>query len=247
MARAPKLHKTVCWDSCAWIAYIQGEQRLQSDGSIEDRGALCRAVLDSAAKGTIAVYTSALSLAEVNKQPARTPPGVDRLKDFFENDYITIVQLDRHLGEMARGFVQAGYAGLKPLDAVHLASAVASNVDELNTFDDALLALDGRITKADGTPLEICKPSLGGPEPPLFDTSVAQVAAGADDEEAGTTEAQDPKEAAPASSGADREVAVEDLMEHDLPLRELELNATADPQMGPEAGDSHDATGEAAT
>jgi predicted nucleic acid-binding protein len=191
MARAPKRHKKVCWDSCAWIAYIQDEKIPLSNGSVENRGALCRAVLDSAAKGATDIYTSALSLAEVNKQPTGTPPGTDKLKDFFENDYIVIVQLNRYLGEMARSFIQAGHAGLKPLDAVHLASAVISNVDELNTFDIALLALDGKITKSDGSPLEICKPSMGGPPPPLFET-VAQD--GADDDEQ-AEQAETPTEA----------------------------------------------------
>jgi hypothetical protein len=48
--------------------------------------------------------------------------------------------------------------GLKPPDAAHLATALISNVDEMHTFDTKLLSLDGKLDKADGTKLKICKP-----------------------------------------------------------------------------------------
>jgi predicted nucleic acid-binding protein len=139
---------------------------------------MCRAVIDDAGKGAIDIFTSALSLAEVSKQPPGTLGGVDKIKDFFENDYIVVVQLDRRTGELAREFMQKGYAGLKPLDAVHLASAARANVEEMHTFDQKLLDLDEKITKADGTPLRICKPSMGGPALPLLDSSGQEEEAG---------------------------------------------------------------------
>ena len=66
--------------------------------------------------------------------------------------------------------MQGGYAGLKPLDAVHVASALLANVDEMHTFDDKLLRLNERIDKKDGKRLRICKPSMGGPALPLLET-----------------------------------------------------------------------------
>jgi hypothetical protein len=43
----------VAWDSCTWIAHIQGERILGPDGKtvVEDRGAMCRPVLDAAERG----------------------------------------------------------------------------------------------------------------------------------------------------------------------------------------------------
>ena len=169
MAQPPK-HRKIYWDSCAWIAQISSERRTLADGSIENRGALCRAVIDSAEKGATEVFTSALALAEVSKQAPGTPTGTDKVKEFFQNDYIIVVQLDRKTGELARDFMQQGWAGLKPPDAVHLASAVRANVDEMHTFDQKLLNLDGKFVKSDGTLLKICKPSLGGPPLPLLET-----------------------------------------------------------------------------
>ena len=60
--------------------------------------------------------------------------------------------------------------GLKPPDASHLASAIIANVDEMHTFDDDLLELDGKVQRIDGTDLKICKPSMGGPALPLLES-----------------------------------------------------------------------------
>jgi hypothetical protein len=63
----------------------------------------------------------------------------------------------------------AGHSGLKPPDAIHLATACVANADELHTFDDRLLALDGAIDRSDGTRLVIKKPAVPAPPAPLLD------------------------------------------------------------------------------
>ena len=65
--------------------------------------------------------------------------------------------------------MQRGYSKLKPPDASHIAAAAIALVDEMHTFDDKLLGLDGRIDKGDGTTLRICKPSMGRPPLPLLE------------------------------------------------------------------------------
>jgi predicted nucleic acid-binding protein len=169
MARFPRRPKKVYWDACAWIAQISNQKVPLPDGSIEDRGSLCRAVVADAEKGATEIFTSALSLAEVSKLPSDVPGAGDKIKQFFENDFIVIIQLDRRTGEFARDLMQLGYPGLKPPDAVHLASASIANAEEMHTFDGKLLRLDQKIMKADGVPLRICKPSMGGPPLPLLD------------------------------------------------------------------------------
>ena len=175
MARSPnRKFRRVYWDSCGWISLIQNEIDVPLiGGGVENRAALARAVLDDAVKGSTEILTSSLSFSEVNK-PSPTPSGfvgsADKLAAFFENDFIVIVMLDRQIGELSRKLMQLGYPGLKPLDAVHVASALTTNVDEMHTFDDKLLKLNDRIDKQDGRPLKICKPSMGGPPLPLLDT-----------------------------------------------------------------------------
>jgi len=78
MATSPS---RVAWDSCTWIAHIQREKILAPDGKtvIEDRGAMCRLVLDAAERGVIEIIVSAISLVEVLARN-RTGPGRGRCR-----------------------------------------------------------------------------------------------------------------------------------------------------------------------
>lgn len=161
----------VCWDACAWIALIQDEKIRGPGGQLtEDRGAMCRAVIDLAKKGKIEIVTSALSLAEVCKNRDIKDADTSKISAFFEHEFVLLSNLDRTVGERARTLMMAGLPGLKPADACHLATAaVAPNVAEMHTFDTDLLALDSKIEKADKAMLRICKPDASvGAEPPLL-------------------------------------------------------------------------------
>jgi predicted nucleic acid-binding protein len=166
MANAPK---RVYWDACAWIAYIQKEKIRKDGRTIEDREQMCREVLEAAKKGSFEIATSALTYVEVCKEPTVRDKGSDKIAQFFENDYILPVNLDRLVGERARELMLKGFSKLKPPDAVHLASASLAKCEEMHTFDDKLLALDGQIGKPDGTKLRIRKPSASTAPAPLLD------------------------------------------------------------------------------
>jgi predicted nucleic acid-binding protein len=150
--------------------------KIQNDKGqiIEDRYSMCRSVIQVAEKGQIEIATSTLSLAEVNKNPAGAKPSEDKIAAYFERDYVLLVNLDTAVGERARLLMQAGFAGLKPADACHLATAITASVDEFHTFDGRLLNLNDLITNVDGTKLTICKPDPGGKSMPLLDALAKQ-------------------------------------------------------------------------
>lgn len=128
--------KRYSWDACTWIAMIVQEQAKLKDGSTENRAKLCNHIIDLASKKQVEIATSGLSLAEVCKHEDVKIQDGDTLSDFFRNEYILIVPVDRHVGTLARQYMQAGHAGLKPPDAVHLATAIVADVSEFHTFDD---------------------------------------------------------------------------------------------------------------
>jgi predicted nucleic acid-binding protein len=165
MASSPK---RVCWDACAWIALINKEKIQNPDGTIEDRYALCRSILNLAERADIEVAISGLCLVEVCKAGDVKAQGADKIAAYFQHDYILLVPVDSVVGSRARALMFEGHPGLKPPDATHVATALISNADELHTFDDKLLNLDELLTKADGTVLKICKPGHGGPALPLL-------------------------------------------------------------------------------
>lgn len=161
----------ISWDSCAWIAHIQQERIYGSNGKtiIEDRGAMCRFVLAAAEKGAFEIVVSALALVEVISRNRAAGIDDQKVRDYFDNEYILLVNVDKQLGDYARRLMLSGHAGLKPPDAIHLATACIANVKELHTFDRGLLALDGVIDKADGTRLIIKKPGMPAPPAPLLE------------------------------------------------------------------------------
>ena len=162
MANNPR---RIYWDACVWIAMIQRE-KIQVGAS--DRDTLCRAVIVEAKSSKIEILTSTLSLAEVCKSQQVRATADDELSAYFENDYILLMNVDRMVGEHARQLMTTGSSGLKPADAIHVASAVLGQASEMHTFDDKMLKLDGRISRLDGGKLKICPPDTGL-SPSLFD------------------------------------------------------------------------------
>lgn len=126
-------------------------------------------MLEAAEKGIIKIIVSALCLVEVLARNRTNGIDDQNVRDFFDNDYILLVNLDKQVADLARRLMLAGHAGLKPPDAVHLATACVANVDEFHTFDQMLLVLDRQIDKTDGMRLLIGKPAVPGPPAPLLD------------------------------------------------------------------------------
>ncbi|MFS0737577.1 PIN domain-containing protein [Sphingomonas sp. 1P06PA] len=156
--------KRLAWDSCAWIATIIQEKSPLADGGVEDRAKLCNHVIELAAAKKVEIATSGLSLTEVCRGVANDDH--DAMVDFFRNEYIVVVPVDHYVGTIGRKLMLSGYAGLKPPDAIHLASALACSATEFHTFDAKLLKLDGKIPRLDTGYLHICKPT--SPPPTLF-------------------------------------------------------------------------------
>ena len=157
MADIPKYY----WDACLWIELITQAN--------PDRVERLNYVIDPAEKRKVEIWTSAFTLAEVWK---RKCDGVQvglaekddrRFENFIGKETITKVQVDTDVGTLARRLLRK-FPGLgKPQDAIHVASCLLSNVDELNTFDIGnLLRFDGRFARVDKKRLTICEP----PKPP---------------------------------------------------------------------------------
>ena len=163
--------RRVYWDASVWIALIQREK---IPVGASDRDTLCRMVIAEAKKNKIEILTSTLSLAEVCKSAEIRATKEDQLGAFFENDYILLMNLDRLVGEHARQLMKTGHAGLKPPDAIHVASAVLGQASEMHTFDDKLLKLDGEIVRLYGGKLRICPPNIGEVPLPLLDPLIKQ-------------------------------------------------------------------------
>ncbi len=139
----------------------------------------CRLVWQEAEKGAALIYTSFFTFAEVFKVKCETEakPLAEtkdtEIEQLLRQKWIRPVVVDERIGIAARRLMRFHSACKKPSDGVHLATALALNVDEMHTFDGSdLLSLDGKVNRADGKPLVICIPTPApappAPTPDLF-------------------------------------------------------------------------------
>lgn len=117
------------------------------------------------------MFTSFFTQAEVFKakcEGAAKPLDEneeDKIAVFFESDQIIGVPVDRRTAVLARKLMRRHPECKKPTDAVHLATAILTNVDEMHTYDASdLLGLSGKVARQDGEMLIICTPAIDEPE-----------------------------------------------------------------------------------
>ncbi len=141
------------WDACVFLGWLKEEP---------DKIDECKAGIRHAEKGEILIVTSALTLAEVLRLKGKDPiPQADRekVRGFFQNDYIVVYDVDRTIAELAQDVVWDH--GVKPKDAIHVATALSTSasveIEQFDTFDGHLIGLSGKI----GQPaLTIGRPDL---------------------------------------------------------------------------------------
>lgn len=148
--------RKVYWDACAWLGLVNGESKKLRELEI---------VWKMAERGEVQIWTSTLSLAEVYKTKCERESRSlfaehdARIDNMFDQSFVEKVQVDTEIARSAKNLARAHQLLKKPTDAIHLASAIAWNVDELHTYDGSdLLGLNGVIHREDGEMLTICMP-----------------------------------------------------------------------------------------
>ncbi len=124
-------------DSSVFIGWIHEEVI----GGV-DRKRIAEHIITRAEKGDFQIFISALTLAEVHKKRGHerlTESEDEEILDFFENDFIEVIDVDRELGEQANRFCRE--YGLSPADAIHLACALRAGCDVLLSWDEKLAAV----------------------------------------------------------------------------------------------------------
>lgn len=139
------------WDSAAFIGWLAKE---------DDKQGQCGGVIKAAEAGKVVIVTSAWTIVEVLKLKGHTPLKADAsqvIRAFFRHEWIVVRQVDRFTAEYAQDL--HWNHGISTKDAVHVATALRARprVNQLDTFDDGLIAKSGTIGDP---PLVIGKPDL---------------------------------------------------------------------------------------
>lgn len=147
--RKPRIY----WDSVCFLGFFNNERE-----KIER----CKYVVDKAQNREIEIICSAITLTEVVKmkgQPSLKKDQEEQIKSFFYNDFIVIVNVTESIAHSARQLIWE--KNLDPKDSIHLASAIYHNIEELNTFDEKLIELSGKLRlRNENKNLLIRKPEL---------------------------------------------------------------------------------------
>lgn len=141
------------WDSDCFLGWLEEE---------EDKVNQCGAVLAMCERHEAEIVTSTLTIAEVLMRGSELRLPAERrqaVRGLFAHSYIRTVMLSRPLAEAAQDLVWDH--GVRPKDAVHVATAIDAKAVVLNTFDGRLIGKSGQIGLP---PLEIAKPLVNSPE-----------------------------------------------------------------------------------
>jgi predicted nucleic acid-binding protein len=146
----------IYWDSDAFLGWFQEEP-----GKVE----LCEGTIERAQNGEALIITSALTIAEVLW--LRGGPPIPQEKDklvrkFFRRSYIRVRNVTRAVSESAQDL--AWNHGIRPKDAIHVATAQDAKVVALETFDEGLLNKSGAV----GNPNLIIRKPIPPVQPKLF-------------------------------------------------------------------------------
>jgi predicted nucleic acid-binding protein len=130
-----------------------------------ERGQACEYVLEQARSGQCELWTSSFCLAEVFKRKCDgalvglAEENDTYFEDLIEQEFIHKVSGDVDVGKVARRLLRKFPTIGKPQDAVHVATCLLNDVDQLHTYDrDDLIRLSGQLDRLDRQKLVICPP-----------------------------------------------------------------------------------------
>jgi len=147
----------VYWDSDAFLGWLQAEP---------GKADLCAGTLKRADQGEVLILTSALTIAEVlwmRGAPMIPQDKADIVRRFFRRSYLRVRNVTRAVAENAQDLVWT--QGIRPKDAIHVATALDAGVAALETFDEELLKKSGTI----GNPALIIRKPIAPAQRGLFD------------------------------------------------------------------------------
>lgn len=128
------------WDACLFLDYFDASPR---------GIAVVKPFVDEARRRGERILTSSLSLTEVaftklEAEAQQLDPVVEPALDalFFDSDLVQLIPFDEDIALLARRLVRQTVpqpSRLKPIDAIHLASARFAGAEMIWTFDQKLI------------------------------------------------------------------------------------------------------------
>jgi len=130
MAKANR--KTYYWDSCSFIAWIDGGKGYSKD-IIDGLDGIAQEVHENKAN----LCTSVMTETEI-LQGKLSPEQSTKLQNLFKRRNVILIGVDSKIARTAseiRNYYNARNIHIMPPDSIHLATAIIYGVDEFHTLD----------------------------------------------------------------------------------------------------------------
>jgi predicted nucleic acid-binding protein len=134
----PNSVRRVYWDSNVLLSFIENDPNRASD---------IQTLMEQAEQGKLEIVTSTISIAEVafaEEERAGLSASADESISALWRPPSPIKLVEFHAGiaEGAKHLLRTALSSrikmLKPMDAIHLATAIALSIEEIHTYDDPL-------------------------------------------------------------------------------------------------------------
>lgn len=139
-------------DSSVWIDFLAGPS---SSYSTPERASLAADIFDAALGGRFKITASVVVMVEVLRDAERADERTENLESFFQRACFVWLDLTQAVARRARQLAREHR--LKPMDAVHVATALHARCDTLLTADRADLApgdYSGQLVEAPHFPFD---------------------------------------------------------------------------------------------
>ncbi len=149
---SPKYKRHIrCWDANCLLGWLANEQ---------DKVPALRSIFNAAEEpdSNVHIITSALAFVEVlwlKPHPRLTREKEQKIRDFFKHSWLSVIDVDPKTAEYARELIWS--YNVKPKDSIYVATAVLRQADCLDTFDESLIKLSGKVGMP---PLLIARPHM---------------------------------------------------------------------------------------
>lgn len=158
--------RLVYWDSCVFLYFFSQDR---------ERYGEIRRVIERAKEGKLLIVTSVVTPTEVlfrYRNDGTTEDLVEQCERYLDHSFIATYNVDRAIAKKAAELCREHKLGSR--DALHLATCMRANINELHTYDGSgkkpsskLIPLSGQVACRDGTPIHISTPRIPpSPEKP---------------------------------------------------------------------------------
>ena len=150
------------WDSDVFLGWLNREP---------ERHSICEAIIEDAKSGRCEIATSTITFAEVHyvRNSNESRAQIEAIEDLFDYSWVKAIDLDRIVARLARDllFEFASTEGLKPPDAIHLASAMQARslgrIEVFETWDGGLIHIGTQLHRISsdrgGTDIRVGNPT----------------------------------------------------------------------------------------